>query len=112
MTSTAPARCCAAMWKPVGWAESRGGAFTITRRREPTGVGARPRGMKLIVLMIAVVLAVAGCGQSSSGGTTTADGSAVTGVFLKHPSTDPGAGTPVAGATIGVYTRRSPPPGR
>ena len=61
--------------------------------------------MKVILLVIAVALAGAGCGQSSSGGTTTAGGSAVTGVFLEHPSTNSGAGTPVAGATIGVYTR-------
>ena len=61
--------------------------------------------MKLIVLVIALALAAPGCGQNSSGGTTTADVSAVTGVFLEHPSTNPEAGTPVAGATIGVYTR-------
>ena len=61
--------------------------------------------MKPILLVIAVALVAAGCGQSSSGGTTTADATAVTGVFLKHPSANSGAGTPVAGATIGVYTR-------
>ena len=51
--------------------------------------------MKVILLVVAVALAAAGCGQSSAAGTRTADGSAVA-------DTDFDA---VAGATIGVYTR-------
>ncbi len=58
--------------------------------------------MKLILLVLAVVLAAAGCGQNSS---TTAQGDAVTGVYLEHASGSPAKDTPVAGATIGVYTR-------
>jgi hypothetical protein len=65
--------------------------------------------MRLILIAVFVTLMLSACGQSSSsgssGGSSTGGGNLVTGVYLQHTSADPGATTPVAGATIGVYPR-------
>jgi hypothetical protein len=64
----------------------------------------------LALAAVAAALVVAGCGQTSAGssgptGSTPRPTGAVAGVLVSHDSAHPGGGTPVAGVTIGLYTR-------